>query len=196
MMTNLKRTRHRRRLETILSTSEVANLCGVAPRTVAKWVDAGMLPGSWQLPGSGDRRIPSEGLMLFFREKGVPVPRELRAILLSSEPRALLVAVSAATEQVIRAMQPEWEITTTGLVGAGFRLAHHKQVVIDLGAGWCEGQELAALVTEFSPNTHILLIHHADRQPPSGLLPLNQTWLPASCSPDALKASLTRDPWK
>lgn len=201
MKTYLKRNRHRRRLETILSTSEVANLCGVAPRTVSKWIDAGKIPGAYRIPcngknpDAGDRRIPSEQLMLFFRENGVPVPKELRAILLSSERRALLVSLTTATESAIRALEPTWEVVVTGLVGAGFHLAHHHKVVIDLSAGWCEGQELAALVAEFSPNSHVILIHPDDRQPPS-TVPQYQTWLAASCSPDDLKAAMARDVWQ
>ena len=195
----LKRQRHRRRLETMLSSSEVANLCGVAPRTVSKWVDAGKIPGAYRIPGNGknpaagDRRIPSEGLMLFFRENGMPVPRELRAVLLSGERRALLVGTTTATWEAVRSMQPEWELVATGLVGAGFHLAHHRKVVIDLSAGWCEGQELAALVGEFSPNSHVILIHPDDRQPP--IAQQNQTWLTASCSQDDLKAAMNRDCW-
>lgn len=48
----------------VLTTGQVAKLCNVAPRTVAKWVDSGRL-GGYKLPGSLDRRIPYQELVKF-----------------------------------------------------------------------------------------------------------------------------------
>lgn len=48
----------------VLTTGQVAQLCAVAPRTVAKWVDSGRLKG-YKLPGSQDRRIPARELLAF-----------------------------------------------------------------------------------------------------------------------------------
>lgn len=56
----------------ILSTHDVAEYCGVSPRTVLRWVDAGVLPGF--LTGGGRRRISRDDLLSFMRGRGMPVP--------------------------------------------------------------------------------------------------------------------------
>ncbi len=43
-----------------LSTGKAANLAGVCTRTMAKWLDAGLL-ASWRLP-NGHRRVTREEL--------------------------------------------------------------------------------------------------------------------------------------
>jgi excisionase family DNA binding protein len=55
-----------------LTTGEVAQRLGVAPRTVAKWTDSGLLPG-YQLPGSLHRRIRAVDLLDFAREYEIPL---------------------------------------------------------------------------------------------------------------------------
>jgi two-component system, OmpR family, response regulator RpaA len=56
------------------TTGDVARLCAVAPRTVAKWVDAGFLKG-WRVSGSGqpddDRRVAHDELVRFLTEHGM-----------------------------------------------------------------------------------------------------------------------------
>jgi hypothetical protein len=56
------------------TTGEVAKVCAVAPRTVCKWFDSGMLRG-FRLPGSPDRRIPFKSLVRFLKEHGIPLER-------------------------------------------------------------------------------------------------------------------------
>jgi excisionase family DNA binding protein len=55
----------------VLTTGEVAKICNVAPRTVSKWFDSGALKG-YRIPGSRDRRIPTNELMKFMRAHGIP----------------------------------------------------------------------------------------------------------------------------
>jgi excisionase family DNA binding protein len=59
-------------MKEVLTTGEVARLCGVAPRTVTKWFDAGQLRG-FKIPGSRDRRIPRESLVRFMKTHGIPL---------------------------------------------------------------------------------------------------------------------------
>jgi two-component system, OmpR family, response regulator RpaA len=54
----------------VLTTGQVARVCGVAPRTVSKWVDAGRLKG-YLVPGSQDRRVPRVELARFLRDHGM-----------------------------------------------------------------------------------------------------------------------------
>lgn len=58
------------------TTGQVARSVGVAPRTVAKWIDTGILPG-YHIPGNGprgDRRVQRDALMKFLGERGMPLP--------------------------------------------------------------------------------------------------------------------------
>lgn len=56
----------------LFTTGDVARICKVAPRTVSKWFDSGLLKG-WRIPGgSRDRRIPENRLREFLAEHGMP----------------------------------------------------------------------------------------------------------------------------
>lgn len=55
----------------VFTTGEVAKICKVAPRVIAKWFDSGRLKG-YRIPGSQDRRIPREYLIKFLNEHGMP----------------------------------------------------------------------------------------------------------------------------
>jgi excisionase family DNA binding protein len=59
-------------MKEVLTTGEVARICGVAPRNVSKWFDTGKL-GGFKIPGSRDRRIPRESLVRFMRVHGIPL---------------------------------------------------------------------------------------------------------------------------
>ena len=54
------------------TTGQVAKLCDVSGRTVAKWVDLGRLKG-YRIPCSLDRRIPHEDLVSFLKDHGMPL---------------------------------------------------------------------------------------------------------------------------
>ncbi|MCP4589814.1 MAG: response regulator [bacterium] len=56
----------------VLTTGQVAKICRVAPRTVAKWFDKGQLRG-YRIPGSKDRRIPLGQLIRFMQAHGIPL---------------------------------------------------------------------------------------------------------------------------
>ena len=58
--------------KSVLTTGEVAKICNVAPRTVAKWFDHGHLRG-YKIPGSKDRRIPTEQLIKFMEANHIPL---------------------------------------------------------------------------------------------------------------------------
>jgi len=57
----------------VLTTGDVANICNVAPRTVSKWFDKGLLNG-YRIPGSKDRRIPIDELARFMAAHRIPIP--------------------------------------------------------------------------------------------------------------------------
>lgn len=54
-----------------LTTGSIAGICKVAPRTVSKWFDSGILQG-YRIPGSQDRRVTTESFIKFARQYGLP----------------------------------------------------------------------------------------------------------------------------
>ncbi len=79
----------------ILTTGEVARICKVAPRTVSKWFDSGEL-GGYRIPGSKDRRIPRDELLVFMDKHGIP-----RGVLESDKQRALIVSKGALNNSAL-----------------------------------------------------------------------------------------------
>lgn len=71
----------------ILTTGDIAELCGVNFRTVIRWIQRGHLK-AFQLPGRGDNRILMKDFLEFLRVNKMPVPEELEG---TSEPRVLIV---------------------------------------------------------------------------------------------------------
>ncbi len=55
----------------VLTTGDVARICSVAPRTVQKWFDSGLLKG-YRVPGSRHRRIPINELIRFMEAHNIP----------------------------------------------------------------------------------------------------------------------------
>jgi len=53
----------------LLTPGKIADLCGVAPRTVCKWIDNGTLKG-FLIPGSRHRRVRREDFEAFQRTYG------------------------------------------------------------------------------------------------------------------------------
>ncbi len=121
------------------TTGQVAKMCDVAARTVAKWMDSGKIPGCYRIPGSADRRVPRADLARFLRENGMPVPDALLPEglpgLLAMTPDAAkagqLASLLAGTMAVAHARSP-WE---AGELFAGRR---HDAVLFDMAAG-CRG---------------------------------------------------------
>lgn len=50
----------------IFTTGQIARICCVAPRTVCKWIDGGVLDG-YRIPISQDRRVKREDFEEFIR---------------------------------------------------------------------------------------------------------------------------------
>ena len=57
-----------------LTTGAIAEIAGVAPRTVSKWIDAGILKG-YRIPLSQDRRVEVAELRKFLSKHGMNVAR-------------------------------------------------------------------------------------------------------------------------
>jgi|WetSurMetagenome_2_1015567.scaffolds.fasta_scaffold130837_1 excisionase family DNA binding protein len=113
-----------------LTTGEVARVCGVAPRTVSKWFDAGQLRG-FKIPGSRDRRIPRESLIRFMRAHGIPL-RGLDGAM----TRVLIVDTEYDTVDALRAALEsgfDYQVNVaTGVFEAGLLARQNRPHVIFL----------------------------------------------------------------
>ena len=82
----------------VFTTGQISKICQVAPRTVSKWFDTGRLRG-YRIPGSNDRRVPRENLVVFMQEHGIPLgplaPRETSKVLLVGVPDSLQQSLRA-----------------------------------------------------------------------------------------------------
>lgn len=111
----------------LYSVGQVAEFCGVAPRTVAKWFDAGKIDG-YRLPAigkstikgvnGGDRRITRTSLIRFMKEYKFPLPVEL----VGGESSAFLFGISS-------------QIIADGLTKAGFEVTNFGSGLFDLALG-------------------------------------------------------------
>ena len=63
----------------VLTTGDVAKICNVAPRTISKWFDKGLLNG-YRIPGSRDRRIPIAELAQFMAAHKIPIPQQYATV--------------------------------------------------------------------------------------------------------------------
>jgi excisionase family DNA binding protein len=68
-----QKTMANRRGSDIMTVGEVGKLFRVAPRTVAKWFDRGLLPG-YRIPGGLDRRFHKHQVMAFGVRHGMLLP--------------------------------------------------------------------------------------------------------------------------
>ncbi len=120
------------RRKDVYSPSEAATVCGVAPRTLAKWMDAGRLQG-YTIPGSQHRRIPHDRLLAFLKSYSLPVPSWMTA-----EPRVLLVS----SDPCVSASLTGSVDVAPNLFAAGLAIAGSTQPMavvldLDLGRGAC-----------------------------------------------------------
>ena len=59
-------------IKDLLTCGDVAKLCRVSSKMVAKWIDSGILVG-YRLPGSRDRRVAKDELLKFTKHNKIPL---------------------------------------------------------------------------------------------------------------------------
>ncbi|MFC1980687.1 helix-turn-helix domain-containing protein [Chloroflexota bacterium] len=72
---------HYERISTMLTTGEVARLCGVNASTVRRWSEQGIIK-CYRIGSRGDRRFRREDVAVFYLERAIQ--RHLKGWLLSS----------------------------------------------------------------------------------------------------------------
>ncbi|MBI5495631.1 MAG: response regulator [Deltaproteobacteria bacterium] len=78
----------------LLTTGEAARVCAVDPRTIARWVDQGLVPS--HRTAGGRRRVLRADFVAFLRERGIPV--------LGGEPPVPRIAVVDDDPVVVRTL--------------------------------------------------------------------------------------------
>jgi excisionase family DNA binding protein len=130
----------------VLTTGEVAKICNVAPRTVSKWFDTGVLKG-YRIPGSKDRRIPVSQLMRFMKEHGIPfdgiASGKTRILIVDDEQDIVDVLHKALSEQA------NYEVrTATNGFQAGLECDRFKPhvMLLDVHLGEADVRNIANMV--------------------------------------------------
>jgi hypothetical protein len=76
---------------TVYTTGDIGKLFCLAPRTVAKLIDKGVIPG-WKIPSSQDRRVNHSQLVTWLRERPEYVSILTRLQVAEKVARALVAA--------------------------------------------------------------------------------------------------------
>ncbi len=132
----------------VLTTGEVAKLCNVAPRTVSKWFDTGVLKG-YRIPGSKDRRIPVSQLIRFMKEHGIPFDGiaggKTRVLVVDDEQDIVDTLHKVLTEQA------NYEVrTAVSGFEAGMECERFKPhvMLLDIHLGEGDARDVAKLIRE------------------------------------------------
>jgi excisionase family DNA binding protein len=131
----------------VYTTGEVARMCNVTIRTVIKWFETGELKG-YKIPGSRDRRIPKENLVVFARKHGIPLregggPRK-RRVLVADDDEALAKSLVEELEEMglfeVRTARSGYE---AGMITMDFK---PDLLLLDYNLGDIDGAEVTRLV--------------------------------------------------
>lgn len=135
----------------VLTTGDVARLCGVTIRTVIKWFESGRLEG-YRLPGSRDRRFTRAAVERFVRGHGLP--EELLARGGDGAPRVLVAdddpAVRRLVERALADLGTLQVATASSGWEAGLRTASWRPdvLLLDYRLGDTTGEEVAVGVRQ------------------------------------------------
>lgn len=143
----------------VYTTGQVARVCRVAPKTVAKWFDAGRLKG-YRVPGAQDRRVPRAELVSFLDANGMA-----DALASVGGRSAVAVAVAVGVECAVPGELPAgWSRRrcdyATGLLAAATDPAV-RAVLVHAGVGAPQAREFAAAVRVSRGACPLLLVYVA-----------------------------------
>jgi excisionase family DNA binding protein len=139
----------------IFSTTQVAKICKVSPRTVNKWFDSGRLRGHRTL-GGRLRQVPRANLIQFLLEHGMPLgeleadfaPARRRAARHRRNARALARRRDYAQalkelDEALLQISDERTLRARGLVH--YRLGDYDKALADLNAAICRAWDVGAV---------------------------------------------------
>lgn len=141
----------------VFTTGQIAGLLGVAPRTVAKWIDKGRLKG-YTVPSTTDappdRRVTRANLIRFVKDNRMEMPESLRM----PDPRPLAVYLPANLLAQLPDVRPASAVqATAAVVCEGARV-----VIVGCCYGRGEAVNFARDLTAAAPEVKTILTLGAD----------------------------------
>lgn len=135
------------------TTGQIAVACDVAPRTVAKWCDSGILP-SYRIACGKDRRILHSDLVSFLDRQGMPSLSDFQ------QPRFVLcVGVSEQFISVLRRPGREVHLAVTGFdAGVLATSQQFTSVIIDFALGRGESLVIAHHLRRLPAYEHVVIV--------------------------------------
>jgi hypothetical protein len=137
----------------IFTTGDIARICAVSSRTVAKWFNAGVLEG-YRIPMSKDRRVPRESLLRFMREHGISTDRFGDAL----SRDVLVVGADAGFAESLGESLVEMDLrfavrAVSSACSAGAVASRYppESLVVDLAIGRLDAGTIIHVVRELSP---------------------------------------------
>lgn len=147
----------------VLTTSEVANRCGVSQRTVIRWIERGEL-NAYKLPGRGDHRVLVTELARFMETHqmpGTPMPQDIskRILIADDEP-----AMAHAIQRVLRKAGFDTAIASNGFEAGSMLYTFQPELItLDLRMPGLDGIDvLRFLQKAYLPSPAKILIVSAD----------------------------------
>ena len=146
-----------------LGTRAVAERCGVAPRTVARWVDAGVLPAVFTT--GGHRRVKQDDVDRFLESR-----RSLMALDRQSPALRVVVLGPLTVKQAIvdaaAALRREATVDCApDLFEAALAVGHLKPHLIVIAADRVEAESLAARFRLARHSAHAYVVTVANQAP-------------------------------
>ena len=153
--------------KTIYTTGEAARLCQVAPRTIAKWLDAGKISG-YRIPLGQERRIYRESLHRFMLANGMveAVRSASPAVVVASQDPHLI-------DTLRRSLEPHWTVTVAGDWFELGRLANDRAQAVVLDFSFGARADMLAAVRWFAgrtPKSRIIALLNEDDSDPDAVL--------------------------
>ena len=118
----------------VLTVSQASDYCRVSPKTIINWIEAGHIK-AYKTVG-GHRRIKQEDLDQFLRERGMPIPEEVK----SDGKRRILVVDDdkIIVETIVQALEEDESgyelISASDGFEAGLQVSHFRPnlVILDI----------------------------------------------------------------
>lgn len=156
----------------VLTSGQIAKICRVAPRTVNKWIDTGLLRG-YRIPGSRNRRVPRDQLIRFLKENGMP----LGGLEAEGRHKILIVGAEPFFIERLKELLPEdddfkYEIAHSGFEAGTLASSFHPDtIIIDHAMGRSESLQIASALrrNEAYKETVIFALASEDEPSPEGL---------------------------
>lgn len=152
----------------VFTTGQIATICGIAPQTVARKIDAGALK-AFRLPGGVDRRVQRVDLVQWMQEAGIPISRleefearwrlrscGLRILLLSSDETLVAALLTAAKKN----KPPLYVKRASSELELGMLLGEIKPevIIVDFDLDTNRARNVCARVKEWDAESRAFLV--------------------------------------